>query len=160
MVPHAGMDIYKKAPLRGLIYEVAMERALRKLAAQLNAYDEASLMNLWERYAKEVEQFEPTKRWEESALIFSFIQAVRWKNQLFNHHWAQSARPDSMGLPPQSSFTLLEEVPSPGGAAQDVATAGASGNTSGNSSSDDGPSGGNGAKKRAKVLSFRPRESD
>ncbi len=122
-----------------------MDRALRKLAAQLNAYDEASLMNLWERYAQEVDMFEPTKRWEESALILSFIQAVRWKNQLFNHHWAQSSRPEGVGLPPQSSFTLLEDVPGPGGVS---------------AGSDDGPVDGDGAKKLAKVLSFRPRESD
>ncbi|UZP66275.1 hypothetical protein N1030_11680 [Desulfovibrio mangrovi] len=130
-----------------------MERALRKLAAQLNAYDEASLMNLWERFAREVEQFEPTKRWEESALIFSFIQAVRWKNQLFNHHWAQTSRPEGMGLPPQSSFMLLEDVPSPGGAQ-------AASESPAGQASEDGPGVGDGAKKRAKVLSFRPRETD
>lgn len=122
-----------------------MERALRKIAAQLNAYDEASLMALWERYAKDVEHFEPTKRWEESALIFSFIQAVRWKNQLFNYHWSQSSRPDNVGLPPQSSFTLLEDVPGPGGVSEESVA---------------GPADGNGVKKRAKVLSFRSRETD
>ncbi len=126
-----------------------MERALRKLATQLNSYDEASLMALWEKYAAEVEAFEPTKRWEEAALVFSFIQAVRWKNQLFNHHWAEASRPSAVGLPPQSSFTLLEDVPSPG--------AGAAGD---GSPSDDGPVGGDGAHKRAKILSFRPRKAD
>ena len=125
-----------------------MDRALRKLAAQLNAYDEASLMALWERYAQDVEQFDPTKRWEESALILSLIQAVRWKNQLFNHHWAASSRPDGMGLPPQSSFTLLEDVPSPGGLQQDA------------EASDEGPALGCGSQKRCKILSFRPRETD
>lgn len=129
-----------------------MERALRKLAAQLNAYDEASLMNLWEHYAKEVEHFEPTKRWEESALIFSFIQAVRWKNQLFNHHWAENSRPDATGLPPQSSFTLLEDL-SAGGKARDA-------QAPLNNLDNGGPADGDGAHKRAKVLSFRPRETD
>ena len=64
-----------------------MERMLQKLAQQLNAYDEASLMSLWDRYAAVVDRFEPTKRWEEASLVLCLIQAVRWKNQLFNHHW-------------------------------------------------------------------------
>ncbi|WP_243546977.1 hypothetical protein [Pseudodesulfovibrio tunisiensis] len=72
-----------------------MEKALLKLARQLNAYDEASLMNLWEKYADIVQHFEPTKQWEESVLVFNLIQAVRSKNQLFNHEWAQSRIPDA-----------------------------------------------------------------
>lgn len=65
-----------------------MERMLQKMARQLNAYDEASLLALWDKYATLVERFEPTKRWEEAALVFSLIQAVRLKNQLFNQHLA------------------------------------------------------------------------
>lgn len=73
--------------------ESYMEKALVKLARQLNAYDEASLMSLWEKYAEKVRQFEPTKRWEESVLIFNLIQSTRLKNQLFNYNWAQSRMP-------------------------------------------------------------------
>jgi len=65
-----------------------MERMLLKMASQLNTYDEASLMALWDKYATTVEQFEPTKRWEDAAIVFSLIQAVRLKNQLFNQHLA------------------------------------------------------------------------
>ena len=65
-----------------------MERMLQKMARQLNAYDEASLIALWDKYATIVERFEPTKRWEEAAIVFSLIQAVRLKNQLFNQHLA------------------------------------------------------------------------
>ena len=50
-------------------------------------------MDLWEKYAEEVRQFEPTRRWEESVLIFGLIQAVRMKNQLFNHNLAASRAP-------------------------------------------------------------------
>lgn len=71
-----------------------MERMLLKMAKQLNEYDEASLLALWERYARLVQEFEPSRRWEEAALVFSFIQAVRLKNQLFNKHLAQSANPE------------------------------------------------------------------
>lgn len=61
-----------------------MERALQKLAQQLNQYDSSSLTSLWDRYAHIVARFEPTKRWEEAVLAFCMIQAVHWKNQLFN----------------------------------------------------------------------------
>lgn len=74
--------------------ESYMEKALLKLARQINAYDEASLMSLWEKYAEKVRHFEPTKRWEESVLVFNIIQSTRLKNQLFNYNWAQSRRPD------------------------------------------------------------------
>jgi hypothetical protein len=70
-----------------------MEKALLKLARQINAYDEASLMSLWEKYAEKVRHFEPTKRWEESVLVFNLIQSTRLKNQLFNYNWAQSRQP-------------------------------------------------------------------
>jgi hypothetical protein len=70
-----------------------MEKALVKLARQINAYDEASLMSLWEKYAEKVRHFEPTKRWEEAVLIFNLIQSTRLKNQLFNYNWAQSRKP-------------------------------------------------------------------
>jgi len=72
--------------------ESYLENALAKLARQLVAFDEASLMDLWEKYAEAVRQFEPTRRWEEAALIFGMIQAVRMKNQLFNYNLAASRR--------------------------------------------------------------------
>lgn len=74
-----------------------MEKALEKLARQLMGYDEASLASLWEKYAARVEHFEPTRRWEEAALVFGMIQAMRWKNQLFNFHWKQSS--EGLGAP-------------------------------------------------------------
>jgi hypothetical protein len=69
-----------------------MERALQRLARQLNQYDTASLTTLWENYAKQTSRFEPTKRWEEAALAFCMIQAVHWKNQLFNYGMRQSSK--------------------------------------------------------------------
>ncbi|WP_147821009.1 hypothetical protein [Salidesulfovibrio onnuriiensis] len=74
--------------------ESYLEKAIVKLAKQLNAYDEASLMSLWEKYAEQVRRFEPTKRWEESVLVFNMIQSMRFKNQLFNYNWAQSREPE------------------------------------------------------------------
>ena len=76
-------------PVRGGI--PPMEQLLIKMARQLDALDEASLLALWDKYAVIVSHFEPTKRWEEAALVFSFIQAKRWKNQLFNYSWSAQA---------------------------------------------------------------------
>ncbi len=70
-----------------------MEQVLIKMARQLDALDEASLLALWEKYAVIASHFEPTKRWEEAALVLSFIQAKRWKNQLFNYSWSSQVRP-------------------------------------------------------------------
>lgn len=72
-----------------------IEKALLKIAKQINAFDEASLMSLWEKYAERVRHFEPTKRWEESVIMFNIIQSTRLKNQLFNYNWAQSRMPSS-----------------------------------------------------------------
>ena len=70
-----------------------MEKLLHKLARQLDSLDEASLMALWSKYATLTSRFEPTRRWEEACLVFSLIQAKRWKNQLFNYSWSQQRLP-------------------------------------------------------------------
>ncbi|MDR2503339.1 MAG: hypothetical protein LBD82_03000 [Deltaproteobacteria bacterium] len=69
-----------------------MEQTLLKLVRQLNKYDEASLMELWQRYASKVSRFEPSERWEEAALVLCLIQSVHWKNQLYNAELAAGAR--------------------------------------------------------------------
>jgi hypothetical protein len=92
--------------------ESYLENALSKLARQLVAFDEASLMDLWEKYAEDVRQFEPTRRWEESVLIFGLIQAVRMKNQLFNHNLAASRRP----APATPELGMLDLTAPQGGA--------------------------------------------
>lgn len=88
-----------------------MEELLLRLARQLDALDEASLMSLWDTYAKKVQHFEPSERWQEAVLVLSFIQAKRWKNQLFNAQWAARTRSakdggQAPGLPPHSAFSL------------------------------------------------------
>lgn len=106
--------------------ESYLENALAKLARQLVAFDEASLMDLWERYAESVRQFEPTRRWEEAALVFGLIQAVRMKNQLFNYNLAASRQPgaDAPGLEmldltaPQPAPRGQQREPSRGGPAK------------------------------------------
>jgi len=82
-----------------------MQRMLEKMAKKLNEYDEASLMQLWQHFASQVHDFEPTRRWEEAALALCLIQAVHWKNQLFNYQLALSANPaDKADMPPLPDF--------------------------------------------------------
>lgn len=83
-----------------------MEQLLLKLARQLDTIDESSLMSLWEKYATTVANFEPSQRWEEATLVLSFIQAKRWKNQLFNYHWARQIQ-----LTQQNQSTGQNNVP-------------------------------------------------
>ncbi len=110
-----------------------MEKALQKLARQILAYDEASLSSLWEKYARTVQEFEPTKRWEEAVMVLGIIQAVRWKNQLFNQHWKQWSKPDEADGRGSREYAPLR-------------------------SSDAGEGGGE--DKRGKLLRFRPREDE
>lgn len=70
-----------------------MQRVIEKMAKQLLAYDEASLMQLWQHYALQVNDFEPTRKWEEAAVALCLIQSVHWKNQLFNYQLAATANP-------------------------------------------------------------------
>ncbi len=133
-----------------------MEKVLIRLARQLNAYDEASLMALWERYATIVQQFEPTKRWEESTLVFGLIQALRWKNQLFNYNWALETRPKP---------GALHDVRNEGEAAMDPLVEQTFFSVGEKEANDEESKSGNSGKqapahKRTKVLRFRPREGD
>ncbi|WP_029893449.1 hypothetical protein [Desulfohalovibrio reitneri] len=119
-----------------------MDKALLKLARQLNAFDEASLTSLFERYADQVDRFEPSQRWEEAVLVLGMIQAVRFKNQLFNHHWSRTAEPDA-----ERPTHSPEPAPEPETPAKEEGR--------GESA---GPSGRNGGQKRGKVLRFVPRD--
>lgn len=82
-----------------------MEKLLLKLARQLDSLDEASLMALWSKYATMTSRFEPTKRWEDACLVFSLIQAKRWKNQLFNYTWGQQR------MPPLKNSEVMQTLP-------------------------------------------------
>lgn len=91
-----------------------MQRVLEKMARQLNEYDEASLMQLWHHFAGRVQDFEPSKRWEEAAVALCLIQAVHWKNQLFNYNLALSRNPDEEDLPPLPEFFTRHGKKAPG----------------------------------------------
>ena len=91
-----------------------MQRVLEKMTQKLNEYDEASLMQLWQHFAAQVHEFEPTRLWEESALALCLIQAVHWKNQLFNYQLALSANPaDKAEMPTLPDFFSSRKKPAP-----------------------------------------------
>ena len=89
-----------------------MEQVLLKMASKLRAFDEASLMALWDKYAETVQRFEPSQRWEEAVLVLSMIQGMRFKNQLFNHHWAKGRQPGESAEPaPMPALTDISAAP-------------------------------------------------
>ena len=130
-----------------------MEKALRKLARQLDVYDEASLTALWDKLARQVENFEPTKEWEESVLMLGMVQALRWKNQLFNYNWSENLKMKSLLKTkkgqenPWPEFSLEEPAD-----LQDSSI--------GSPSHSGGPKGAGAREKRGKVLSFGSIKND
>jgi hypothetical protein len=63
-----------------------MEKALEKLAEQIIHFDEASLTHLREKYRAKIENFDGTKDWEKSVIVYCIINAVSMKNTLFNEN--------------------------------------------------------------------------
>lgn len=63
-----------------------MNKALEKLAEQILSFDEASLVNLREKYRSRIEHFDGTKDWEKAVVIYCIINAVSLKNTLFNEN--------------------------------------------------------------------------
>ena len=125
-----------------------MERMLQKIAKQLCGFDEASLMELWERYARKVARFEPSREWEEAAIILTLIQGMRWKNQLFNHHWSESLKANPQPLP-DDQLPVFSLHPKPGDKDSDSQAGG-----------DASPPAGVDRQERGKVLSFRTVKHD
>lgn len=65
---------------------VVIEKALEKLAEQILFFDEASLVNLREKYRLRIEHFDGTKDWEKAVIIYCIINAISLKNTLFNEN--------------------------------------------------------------------------
>jgi len=61
-----------------------VESTLEKIAERILALDEASLASLWSTYKKRMEDFDFSREWERSVIVFFIINAVRAKNQIFN----------------------------------------------------------------------------
>ena len=63
-----------------------IEDTLNHLAERILNLDEASLTGLCEKYKIRMDQFDTSRDWEKSVIIFFLINAVRAKNQIFNDH--------------------------------------------------------------------------
>jgi hypothetical protein len=63
-----------------------VEKAIEKLAEQILSFDEASLVQLREKYRSRIEDFDGTKDWERAVIAYCIINAVSMKNALFNQN--------------------------------------------------------------------------
>ena len=61
-----------------------IEDLLSKIARQIMALNEETLMPLLPRYKERMLDFAPTRAWEESVLIYFLINGLRIKNSQFN----------------------------------------------------------------------------
>jgi len=69
-----------------------VEKALERLAEQILSLDEASLVNLREKYRVKIDDFDGTKDWEKAVIIYCMINAVTMKNVLFNENVLRKKR--------------------------------------------------------------------
>jgi predicted house-cleaning noncanonical NTP pyrophosphatase (MazG superfamily) len=72
-----------------------IEAALNKLAEHILGMDEASLAALAQKYKERIENFEVSKEWEKSVIIFFIINGVRAKNSIFNEQILKSRQPQN-----------------------------------------------------------------
>mgnify|MGYP001168717138 CR=1 FL=1 len=61
-----------------------MKTTLSHIADKILSLDEASLTGLWQHYKDRMEQFDTSREWEKSVIIFFIINSVRVKNEIFN----------------------------------------------------------------------------
>ncbi len=78
-----------------------IERALEKLAEQVLSFDEASLVQLREKYRVRIEHFDGTKEWEKAVIVFCIINAVSMKNALFNENVLKRTKSKEERFSPQ-----------------------------------------------------------
>jgi len=70
----------------------SMEKAVEKIAELILSFDEASLVNLREKYRLKIEHFDGTRDWEKAVITFCIINAVSMKNALFNENVLKKAK--------------------------------------------------------------------
>ncbi len=85
-----------------------MDKALERLADQILAFDEASLASLREKYRLRIEQFDGTKEWERAVIIYSIINAVSLKNNLFNENVLKRRRGADKNLSKKPSLKRIK----------------------------------------------------
>ncbi len=72
---------------------MGIEEVLQGLADRVLDFDEASLVQLQEKYLKKVSEFAPTREWEKAIVVYFMINSVRVKNRIFNERVKGSTGP-------------------------------------------------------------------
>jgi hypothetical protein len=80
-----------------------LEQTLNRMAETILHLDEASLVALWDKYRRRVEQVEVSRDWERSVIVYFMINAVRAKNQALNEKILADGKQPSRQEPPASS---------------------------------------------------------
>jgi hypothetical protein len=86
---------------------VGIEEVLQSLADRILDVDEASLVQLQEKYLRKVSEFSPTKDWERAIVIYFMINSVRVKNRIFNERVKGSAAQER-SKSPRNSLKLVK----------------------------------------------------
>ena len=63
-----------------------IEKALNKIAEQILAFDEASLRSIREKYQTRIGNFDTSREWEKSVIVYFIVNSVIAKNALFNQN--------------------------------------------------------------------------
>ena len=71
-----------------------LEESLNKIAQTILGLDEASLSALWEKYKTRAYNFTPSAAWEKDFIIFSIINSMRVKNNVFNEQILKKNTPE------------------------------------------------------------------
>lgn len=77
-----------------------LEESLNKIAQTILGLDEASLSVLWEKYKTRAHNFAPSATWEKDFIIFSIINSMRVKNNVFNEQVLKKNTPEQKNHAP------------------------------------------------------------
>lgn len=86
---------------------MGIEEVLQGLADRILDFDEASLVQLQEKYLKKVSEFSPTREWEKAIIVYFMINSVRVKNRIFNEKVKGAAERDGFKSS-KSSFKIVK----------------------------------------------------
>ncbi|MCA1961365.1 MAG: hypothetical protein LDL33_11285 [Desulfomonile sp.] len=86
---------------------MGIEEVLLRLADRVLDFDEASLVQLQERYLKKVSEFSPTREWERAIVVYFMINSVRVKNRIFNERVKDANEPEPP-KPPRSQLKIIK----------------------------------------------------
>lgn len=86
---------------------MGIEEVLQGLADRILDFDEASLVQLQEKYLKKVSEFSPTREWENAIIVYFMINSVRVKNRIFNEKVKGAAEREG-SKPSKSPFKIVK----------------------------------------------------